>query len=229
MWLNEVAMQIELLPLTMWPQTKSSIKQFMTMMQFLAHSLDTLPPSSFIEEVVKTIRYRDYLIDSEWKDVWSEKYENIGQLINMAWKFDALPSWSDIPTGRELLWQFMEEVSLLTDLEENSDGSTEAVQLMSIHSSKWLEFPIVFVVWLEESIFPLSSAHYDDDAMEEERRLMYVSLTRAKDHLFLSHSNSRRQRWQLKYNEPSRFISELPDYLIKHFDFALCHTSTTSP
>jgi DNA helicase-2/ATP-dependent DNA helicase PcrA len=65
MGLNEVALQIDTLPITMGPQTKSAIKQFMTTMHFLAHSLDTLPPSSFIAELVKTIRYKDYLIDSE--------------------------------------------------------------------------------------------------------------------------------------------------------------------
>lgn len=226
MWLNEVAVQIDLLPLAIWPQTKGAIKQFMTTMQFLAQSLDTLPPSSFIEEVVKTIRYKEYLLDSEGKDVGAEKYENIWQLINMAAKFDMIDTSWEIPTWRQLLSQFMEEVSLLTDLEEKSDGSTEAVQLMTIHASKWLEFPVVFVVWLEESVFPLSSAHYDDDAMEEERRLMYVALTRAKDHLFLSHANSRRQRWQLKYNEPSRFIEELPEHLTKHFDFAWWSNNT---
>lgn len=116
--------------------------------------------------------------------------------------------------------QFLDEVALLTDLEETSDGATNAVQMMTIHASKWLEFPIVFVVGLEEGIFPLSSSHFDDGAMEEERRLMYVAMTRAMDHLFLSHANSRRQRWQLKYNEPSRFLHELPDDLVKIFDFS---------
>lgn len=227
MWLNEVALQIDNLPITMWPQTKGAIKQFMTTMQFLWQSLDTLPPASFIAELVKTIRYKEYLIDGEWKDVWAEKFENIGQLINMAGKFDMIDTTGAIPTWRELLSQFLEEVSLLTDLEENTDWTTEAIQLMSVHASKWLEFPIVFVVWLEEGIFPLGNAAYDLDAMEEERRLMYVALTRAKDHLFLSHANSRRQRWQLKYNDASRFIAELPDFLTKHFDFAGGWSSTS--
>lgn len=228
MWLNEVAMNIEWLPITMWPQTKGAIKQFMTTMQFLWQSLHTLPPAPFIAELVKTIRYKEYLIDSEWKEVWAEKFENIGQLINMAGKFDMIDTSWEIPTGRELLWQFLEEVSLLTDLEENTDWTTEAVQLMSVHASKGLEFPIVFVVWLEEGIFPLWNAAYDPDSMEEERRLMYVALTRAKDHLFLSHANSRRQRWQLKYNDASRFIAELPDFLIKTFDFAGWWNSSSS-
>lgn len=225
--LFEVAWQIELLPIQMWPQTKTAIKNFMTAMQFLAQSLDRLSPSQFISQLVSAIRYKDYLIDTEGKDVGAEKYENIWQLINISGKFDN-PAVTEDANGKELLSQLLEEVSLMTDLEESADGQTEAIQLMSIHASKWLEFPIVFVVGLEESVFPLSSAHFDDDAMEEERRLMYVALTRAKDHLFLSHANSRRQRWQLKYNEPSRFIEELPEDLTKKFDFAWWSNSSSS-
>lgn len=202
----------------LWPQTQAAIKWFFTTMQFLQQSLDTTPPSQFISQIVMSIRYKDYLIDQEWKDIGIEKYENIGQLINMAEKFDEpVSAW--IMNWREWLEKFLDEVMLLTDLEETTDGQLEAIQLMTIHASKWLEFPIVFVVWLEEGVFPLSSASYDDDAMEEERRLMYVAITRAKDHLFLSHANSRRQRWQQKYNDASRFLEELPEELVKIFDF----------
>lgn len=202
----------------LWPQTQASIKSFVTTMQFLMQSLESTPPSGYVAQIVTTIRYKDYLIDQEWKDIATEKYENIGQLINMAEKFDE-PVVAGLVNGKEALAKFLDEVALLTDLEETTDGQLEAVQLMTIHASKWLEFPIVFVVWLEESIFPLSSAAYDDDAMEEERRLMYVAVTRAKDHIFLSCAGARRQRWQQKYNEPSRFLDELPPELVKHFDF----------
>lgn len=93
-----------------------------------------------------------------------------------------------------LLTQFLEEVSLMTDIEENAEGQLEAVKLMSVHSSKGLEFSAVFLVGIEENIFPLPKAAFDDAEMEEERRLMYVAITRAKDHLFISHANSRKQR-----------------------------------
>lgn len=87
----------------------------------------------------------------------------------------------------------MEEISLLTDIEETEDGELDAVKLMTIHASKGLEFPIVFIVGCEENIFPLSRAILDTKELEEERRLMYVAITRAEDHLFLSHANSRMQ------------------------------------
>lgn len=121
--------------------------------------------------------------------------------------------------GLDLLAQFMEEVSLMTDVED-TDENTDVVKLMSIHASKGLEFPIVFVSGAEENLFPMSRAMLDPSELEEERRLMYVAVTRAKDHLFLSHANMRRQRWQTKYNTPSRFIAEIPDELRKHYDLA---------
>jgi len=89
---------------------------------------------------------------------------------------------------------------------------------MTIHSSKGLEFPAVFIVGCEENIFPLSRSVLDSKQLEEERRLMYVAITRAKDHLFISHTASRRQRGNTNYNPPSRFIQELPSELTKHYD-----------
>lgn len=118
----------------------------------------------------------------------------------------------------ELLTQFLEEVALMTDVEENQEGQTDQVKLMTVHASKGLEFEVVFVVGLEENIFPLQKAKFENDELEEERRLMYVAITRAKDHLFLSYADSRKQRWQTKYNEPSRFVEELPQELLHLFD-----------
>jgi len=82
----------------------------------------------------------------------------------------------------------------MTDLTEDGTKDIDAVKLMTIHSSKGLEFPAVFIVGCEENIFPLSRSIVDNKQLEEERRLMYVAITRAKDHLFISHSLSRRQR-----------------------------------
>lgn len=99
-----------------------------------------------------------------------------------------------VETGEETLRQFLEEVALLSDISENEKGDIDAVKLMTVHSSKGLEFPIVFVAGLEENIFPLSNAMMEPKLLEEERRLMYVAITRAKDVLFLSHAHSRMTR-----------------------------------
>jgi len=99
-----------------------------------------------------------------------------------------------VETGEETLRQFLEEVALLSDISENEKGDIDAVKLMTVHSSKGLEFPIVFVAGLEDNIFPLSNSMIEPKLLEEERRLMYVAITRAKDVLFLSHANSRMTR-----------------------------------
>ena len=125
-----------------------------------------------------------------------------------------------IEKWEDTLRQFMEEVSLLSDITENEKWDIDAVKLMTVHSSKWLEFPCVFIVWLEDGIFPLSNSTLDSKLLEEERRLMYVAVTRAKDVLFLSYALSRMTWWQVKNNPPSRFLSELPANLVKSYDLS---------
>jgi DNA helicase-2/ATP-dependent DNA helicase PcrA len=97
-------------------------------------------------------------------------------------------------TGIEGLSRMMDEISLLTDAAENADDTVDSIKLMTIHSSKGLEFRNVFVTGIEENIFPLGNARLEVRLLEEERRLMYVAITRAQDHLFLSYADSRMQR-----------------------------------
>ena len=205
----------EILPdeLKLTPQAMTGIKSFIIAMEELKEDLAVENPSDFIEALVKKINYKDYLIKEEWWEQQAEeKYENIGQLINMASKY--IEKWE--PTLR----QFMEEVSLLSDITENEKWDIDAVKLMTVHSSKWLEFPCVFIVWLEDGIFPLSNATLDPKLLEEERRLMYVAVTRAKDVLFMSYAHSRMTWWQVKNNPPSRFLAELPQNLVKSYDLS---------
>lgn len=93
-----------------------------------------------------------------------------------------------------MLRRFLEEVTLMVDMIESSDENSDAVKLMTIHSSKGLEFPVVFIVGAEDNIFPLTNAMLEPKTLEEERRLMYVAITRAKDVLFISHANQRMTR-----------------------------------
>ncbi len=193
------------------PMAKKWIQEFMEVMKEITEHIQEHRPSEVIGKLVKKINYRDYLVKEEWGEAQAdEKYENIGQLINMADKY--------VEGGEETLRQFLEEVALLSDISENEKGDIDAVKLMTIHSSKGLEFPIVFVAGLEDNIFPLSNAMMEPKLLEEERRLMYVAITRAKDVLFLSHANSRMTRGQTKMNPPSRFLDEIPVELIKRFD-----------
>ena len=121
-----------------------------------------------------------------------------------------------ITNWRELLSQFLDEITLMTDMDNNAN--VDQVNLMTIHSSKWLEFPTVFIWWLEDNNFPGNNAHFEPDEMEEERRLMYVAITRAKDYLFLSHANQRQIWGKTQMWKPSRFIWEIPEEFIKSYN-----------
>lgn len=210
--LNEAIQSIDKLDIWISNWACNNIKGFLQLMQEIINGLPTMTPAEIVEKVTKKIGYRAHLIKEEW---WNdlaadERFENIWQLINMAGKY------SD--TWVESLRLFMEEVTLLTDIATSDDADTDAIKLMTVHSSKGLEFPFVFVVGLEDQIFPLANAVMEPKLLEEERRLMYVAITRAEDHLFLSHANSRMQWWQTKMNPPSRFIEELPAELLKTYD-----------
>ena len=188
----------------------------------LQHSVKELNPADLINVIISKVHYKEYLVKEEWSDQQAdEKYENVWQLINMASKYEfwmsnqneeIVNSWDDL-----LRW-FLEEVTLMVDTIESSDENSDAVKLMTIHSSKWLEFPVVFIVWVEENVFPLSSSSLDPKVLEEERRLMYVAITRAKDMLFISHAKSRMTWWQVRMNPVSRFLQEIPNDLLKFYD-----------
>lgn len=214
-WLGEVLHSINKneIDIKIMPQAKNWIQDFVNLTSQLTEILKSNTPSEFIEILVKKIKYRDYLIKEEWWEIQAdEKYENIWQIINMASKY--VEKWETT------IRQFMEEVTLLSDVMENENGDIDVVKLMTIHSSKWLEFPVVFVAGLEDNIFPLSNSMMEPKLLEEERRLMYVAVTRAKDILFLSHAYSRMTRWQTKMNPPSRFLDEIPMELLKKYDLS---------
>ena len=107
------------------------------------------------------------------------------------------------------LSDFLEEVALMTDI-DNYNSESDTVVLMTLHSSKGLEFPVVFIPGLEEGIFPGIQSMYDPSEIEEERRLAYVGITRAKEKLYLLNTRSRMVFGSTKYNPPSRFLTELP-------------------
>lgn len=204
-------------PEQIWFTIPATAKKWVDAFKKIIHDIhierDTLTPDKIIEKLIKAIEYKTYLIKEEGSESKAEeRYDNIGQLINMAGKYTE--------TGEVALRAFMEEVTLMSDLSENEKGDVDAIKLMTLHASKGLEFPLVFIVWLEDQIFPLAGAIMEPHLLEEERRLMYVGITRAENHLFFSHAQSRMQRWQTRMNPPSRFIDELPTELLKKYDLA---------
>lgn len=194
--------------------TKDRLKDFNKLIDYITQKSNELTPWMIIKQLVSQIEYKAHLLKEEWwnQQAADDRYANIGQLINMAEKYDDVGLW--------WLSKLMDEISLLTDAAENADETVDSIKLMTVHSSKGLEFKNVFVVWVEENVFPLWNARLEVKLLEEERRLMYVAITRAEDHLFVSYADSRMQRWQTMYNRPSRFLEEIPEELKKTYSLA---------
>ena len=160
--------------------------------------------------------------------------ENLAELVGVARDFDAQvergdggvlgaiagldldaegPGTAEVPVGLARVQAFLEAVSLVTDLDE-VDGETAAITLMTLHGAKGLEFPVVFLTGLEDGVFPHLRSLTDPEALEEERRLCYVGITRARERLYLCHAWSRSLFGATNYNPPSRFLDEIPDELV---------------
>ncbi len=143
------------------------------------------------------------------------RLENLQELLNVTSEYDAT---SEEPT----LSGFLESVSLVADVDNLNEGG-DAVTLMTLHSAKGLEFPVVYLVGLEEGVFPHSRALTSDSELEEERRLCYVGMTRAREELHLVHAHRRSLYGQPSFNRPSRFLESIPENLldtISHSSFA---------
>jgi len=156
---------------------------------------DTTALPEFIELVIKRFRYLEYLDDGTMQA--EDRQENVRELVSDA------KERGDIDLGT-----YLEDVALISDLDSVNSGD-QAVTLMTLHAAKGLEFPVVFMVGMEESIFPHSRALYDPTEMEEERRLCYVGMTRAREELYLSAASSRLIFGSRQYNPPSRFLTDI--------------------
>ncbi len=137
------------------------------------------------------------------------RYENVQELLNSIKEFTETPDEEGELLDKSL-GSYLQQITLLTDADQNNDADADVVKLMTIHAAKGLEFPCVFVVGLEENLFPSSMSLYDRADLEEERRLFYVAITRAKDRLWITYANSRYRFGSLVQNDASRFITEIP-------------------
>ncbi|MEE8497864.1 MAG: DNA helicase PcrA [Acidimicrobiia bacterium] len=149
--------------------------------------------------------------------------ENLKELLSVAAEFEESGPMADLGdekwdelSGTRRLELFLEATSLVSDV----DGMEEsgAVTLMTLHNAKGLEFPVIFIAGMEEGVFPHMRSLGDPDQLEEERRLAYVGITRAQEHLYLTHATTRNLFGATNYNSPSRFLGEIPDGLLKEAD-----------
>ena len=163
--------------------------------------------SDLLRHIIEKTDYNDYLLSSDDED-GEDRISNVDELIS---KLADYEETAEEPT----LSGFLEEVALVSDLDEAGDDK-DRVLLMTLHSAKGLEFSHVYITGMEDGIFPSSMAlnSYDEEAEEEERRLAYVGITRAKDDLTLTWSRTRMLRGEVQYNPASRFLAEIPEELM---------------
>jgi len=176
-----------------------------------------LSVSEMVEEVLNKTGYLQALIDENTVEA-TTRIENIKELVT-----DAVEYEKSEETEEHTLSGYLEKISLVADV-DNYDETQEVVVLMTMHSAKGLEFPIVFIAGMEEGIFPGYQSSFSQEELEEERRLCYVAITRAKKELYISHTFSRTLYGTTTYNKPSRFLGEIPSKLLesefsKAFDF----------
>lgn len=154
------------------------------------------------------------------------RYENVQELLNSIKEFTETPD-EEGELRDKSLGAYLQQITLLTDADEK-DQNPDAVRLMTIHAAKGLEFPCVFSVGLEENLFPSSMSMYDRADLEEERRLFYVAVTRAKERLWVTHASSRYRFGSLVQNDPSRFIDEIPEEHLDRTFTGAAHRATGS-
>lgn len=185
-------------------RAESKILKFISMMENFRIKAETLQLNELFELVMTESGYVAALALD--KDTFIDKSENLNELSSNLLKHQQ-------ENENATLGTFLEEVSLMTDI-DNYNAEADAVTLMTLHSAKGLEFPYVFIAGMEEGIFPGLQSIYVPSEIEEERRLAYVGITRAKEKLYLTATKTRLLFGSTSHNRPSRFIDEIPPHLI---------------
>ena len=174
--------------------------------------LELLP--DLVALVIKKSGYEEFLDDGT--TTGEERIENVRELLSVAQEY--VSSHEDAK-----LEEFLEEVALIADI-DNWNPDEEAITLMTLHAAKGLEFRAVFMAGMEENLFPHANSTWDSEQLEEERRLCYVGITRAKERLYLTFANTRMLYGKTLSNTPSRFLSDIPEHLITRYGNLLTDT-----
>ena len=186
-------------------RSAGNIILFRDMMNDLMANKETFKVSDLIKRVLKVSGYED-MLNAEGTKETEIRFENLMEFIGVAIEFEN-------ENAENTLEDFLDSIALVSDV-DNLDESTEAVTLMTMHSAKGLEFDDVFLVGMEEGLFPSKRSIEEDASTEEERRLCYVAITRAKDQLFLTNTKKRTLYGSTNFTLPSKFIAKIPDNLL---------------
>ena len=191
------------------------VYDFANMILNLRDQIDGLSITEAVEAVLDKSGYLDALSMQQTLESQA-RIENIEEFMSVTKNFDETNTDdTEDETGIDRLGRFLNDLALIADTD---DGDMEAaeVTLMTLHAAKGLEFPVVFLIGMEEGVFPLSRASEDPEELEEERRLAYVGITRAEEILFLTNANTRTLFGKTSYNRPSRFLREISDDLLQY-------------
>lgn len=182
-------------------RAKAALYRLGEMLERLREYAEEANVAELIDAVIKRTNFLDYLDDGSVQA--ESRQENVREMVSVAREYQDLG-----------LAGFLEEVALVSDV-DTYDANADAVTLMTMHAAKGLEFPVVFIAGMEESIFPHSRALFDASEMEEERRLCYVGMTRAKEELFMTYASRRLLYGGVQHNPPSRFLSDVDSEFAK--------------
>ena len=190
------------------PNVREAFRAFAVFLQRLGDAAGTWTPAQLLEEIIRAIDYETVLLaeGTEGADRW----ENVRELLASA------ANWSEVVEAAEEgtpLERFLAEAALVS-ANDKITGDERGVTLMTLHTAKGLEWPVVVLAGLEDGLFPLARAAEQPDGVEEERRLCYVGLTRAKDKLYVTWARSRRRGGELRPGAPSRFLRGIPPAII---------------
>ena len=194
-------------------RAKNKIEPFTELIDFLREYARDHSVEELIKKIVDETEYEDYLEDYE-EETASDRIANVDELISKAASYEEQARESADSDGPSLSG-FLEDVSLVADIDQVGEND-DRVLLMTLHSAKGLEFPCVYLAGMEDGIFPsFQSIQSDDpDALEEERRLAYVGITRAREELTITSARGRMLRGEMQYNPVSRFVLEIPEKLM---------------
>ena len=212
MSLLDASSQIMLSPVK--GKAAQAVFDFANLILNLREQLDELTVTELVELVLERTAYTEQL-EAQATLESQARIENIEEFLSVTKNFDENPENDTEETGLDRLSRFLNDLALIADTDDGDQESSE-VTLMTLHAAKGLEFPVVFIIGMEENVFPLSRAAEDEDELEEERRLAYVGITRAERVLFLTNANSRLLYGKTNYNRPTRFLNEISSSLLDY-------------
>ncbi len=192
------------------PNVREAFRNFAGFIDGVRERAGRLPPAEILEQIIRGIDY-EAMLHAEGPE-GADRWENVRELIASA--ADWSEEVTEDPEGGTPLERFLAEAALLTSA-DNVVGNESGVTLMTLHTAKGLEWPVVVLTGLEHGLFPLARAEEQPDGLEEERRLCYVGLTRAKDKLYLTWARARRRGGELRPGIASRFLRALPPGIIE--------------